>query len=138
MWSAPALAKSAMWRSGRSTIRWTSTSAAGRVDLLGQRDDDRRAHRERRDEAAVHDVDVDRPRAGVQDRADLLAEAGEVGGEDRRRDAVRDRHMGWSIDARQWLHAYSAVSDIRTIVECSPQFGQTERSSNRCRQFTQR
>jgi hypothetical protein len=33
---------------------------------------------------------------------------------------------------------YSAVFDMRTIVECSPQFGQTERSSKRCMQFTQR
>ena len=48
------------------------------------------------------------------------------------------RHMGWSIDALQWLHAYSAVSDMRTIVECSPQFGHTDISSKRCRQFTQR
>jgi hypothetical protein len=31
-----------------------------------------------------------------------------------------------------------AVDDIRTIVECSPQSGQTDRSSNRCRQYTQR
>jgi hypothetical protein len=34
----------------------------------------------------------------------------------------------------QWLQEISAVLDIRTIVECSPQFGQTETSSNRCRQ----
>jgi hypothetical protein len=46
--------------------------------------------------------------------------------------------MGWSIELLQWLQVYSAVSDIRTIVECSPQFGQTERSSKRRRQFTQR
>jgi len=46
--------------------------------------------------------------------------------------------MGWSIELRQLLHAYKAVSDIRTIVECSPQFGHTERSSKRRRQFTQR
>jgi hypothetical protein len=46
--------------------------------------------------------------------------------------------MGINIELRQWLQMYSAVSDIRTIVECSPQFGHTERSSNRCRQFTQR
>jgi hypothetical protein len=29
----------------------------------------------------------------------------------------------------QWLHATIAVLDIRTIVECSPQFGHTETSS---------
>ena len=68
----------------------------------------------------------------------LRAQAREVGGEDRWRDAVRGRHMGRSIELLQWLQVYSAVSDIRTIVECSPQFGQTERSSNRRRQFTQR
>ena len=32
----------------------------------------------------------------------------------------------------------AAVLDIRTIVECSPQFGHTEASSKRRRQFTQR
>jgi hypothetical protein len=31
-----------------------------------------------------------------------------------------------------------AVLDMRTIVECSPQLGQTETSSNRRRQLTQR
>jgi hypothetical protein len=36
------------------------------------------------------------------------------------------------------LHWSVAVLDIRTIVECSPQSGQTETSSKRCRQFTQR
>jgi hypothetical protein len=46
--------------------------------------------------------------------------------------------MGTSIELRQWLQTYSAVSDIRTIVECSPQFGHTERSSKRWRQFTHR
>jgi hypothetical protein len=30
------------------------------------------------------------------------------------------------------------VLDMRTIVECSPQFGHTDTSSNRCRQFTHR
>jgi hypothetical protein len=46
--------------------------------------------------------------------------------------------MGWSIELPQLLQAYRAVSDIRTIVECSPQFGHTELSSKRLRQFTQR
>ena len=45
---------------------------------------------------------------------------------------------GASIDDWQCPQMYSAVFDMRTIVECSPQFGQTERSSKRCRQFTQR
>ena len=73
--------------------------------------------------------------------ADLLGQAAEVRGEDRRRDAVRAAHgaqMGCSIELRQWLQAYSAVLDMRTIVECSPQFGHTDASSKRRRQFTQR
>jgi len=39
---------------------------------------------------------------------------------------------------RQWLQTTTEVLDIRTIVECSPQFGQTDTSSYRCRQLTQR
>ncbi len=46
--------------------------------------------------------------------------------------------IGASIDDWQCPQIYSAVFDMRTIVECSPQFGQTLRSSKRCRQFTQR
>jgi hypothetical protein len=46
--------------------------------------------------------------------------------------------MGMSIESPQWLHFMIAVDDIRTIVECSPQLGQTEASSKRRRQFTQR
>ena len=45
---------------------------------------------------------------------------------------------GWSIEERQLLHAYSAVLDMRTMVECSPQLGHTDASSKRCRQLTQR
>ena len=59
----------------------------GAVDALAQRRDDDRPHRDRRDEVAVHDVDVDDPRAGVEHLLHLRAEAREVGGEDRRRDA---------------------------------------------------
>jgi hypothetical protein len=29
----------------------------------------------------------------------------------------------------QWLHVSTAVLDIRTIVECSPQFGHSETNS---------
>jgi hypothetical protein len=43
-----------------------------------------------------------------------------------------------SIDPPQWLQLTMAVDDIRTIVPCSPQSGQTDRSSKRCRQETQR
>ena len=38
---------------------------------------------------AVHDIDMDPVGAGRIDRAHLLAELGEVGGEDRRRDDER-------------------------------------------------
>jgi hypothetical protein len=38
----------------------------------------------------------------------------------------------------QWLHSTTAVLDMRTIVECSPQLGHTETNSYRCRQFTHR
>jgi hypothetical protein len=40
--------------------------------------------------------------------------------------------------AWQTLHSTCAVLDIRTIVECSPQLGQTDRISKRCRQWRQR
>ena len=95
-----------------------------------------RAHRQRRHEVAVHDVDVDDLRAGVDDRLHLLAQAPEVGGQDRGGDAAR--HISTSIEPSQWLQVRIAVLDMRTMVECSPQSGQTERSSKRCRQFTQR
>ena len=63
---------------------------------------------------------------------DLLAQPPEVGGQDRWGDPAR--HTSTSIDPPQWLHVSVAVLVMRTIVPCSPQFGQTERSSNRCRQ----
>jgi hypothetical protein len=85
---------------------------------------------------AVHDVDVDHLRAGGDHVAHLLVEAPEVRREDRRGDAAR--HTSTSIEPPQWLQIVVAVLDMRTIVECSPQSGQTERSSNRCRQYTQR
>ena len=43
-------------------------------------------------------------------------------------------HMGISMLSPQLLHLRIAVEDMRTIVECSPQLGQTEVSSKRCRQ----
>ncbi len=46
--------------------------------------------------------------------------------------------MGWSIDPPQLRQITLAVSDIRAIVEWAPQFGHSERSSNRWRQYTQR
>ena len=77
------------------------------MHLAGERLDHLRAHAERGHEVAVHDVDVDRPRAGCEHGADLIAEAREVGRQDRGRDARgRGCHqIGWSIELRQWLHA---------------------------------
>src|SRR5919204_269004 len=102
---------------------------AQRLDRLG-------THRHRRDEVAVHDVDVDDLGAGVDDVAHLRAQAAEVGGEYRGRDAAP--HTSTSIDPEQWLQVTVAVLDMRTNVECSPQFGHTDRSSKRWRQYTQR
>ena len=101
MWSAPAFAKSVDVALGPLDHQVHVDEPARLVDLLGQRVDDQRAHADRRHEVAVHDVDVDGAGAGVEHRVDLLAEAREVGREDRGRDAVRGRHMGWSIDAWQ-------------------------------------
>ncbi len=38
----------------------------------------------------------------------------------------------------QLLYVTFAVSDIRAIVECDPQFGHSDRSSKRYRQYTHR
>ena len=107
------------------------------VDLVAQGLDDQRADRDRRDEVPVHDVDVDHAAPRVHDLADLLAEAREVGGEDRRRDrdlARQPHQMARSMLPPQLLHVTIAVLDMRTIVECSPQSGHTDTSSKRCRQ----
>jgi hypothetical protein len=42
--------------------------------------------------------------------------------------------MAMSMLSPQLLHLRIAVEDMRTIVECSPQFGHTDTSSKRCRQ----
>ena len=102
--SAPAFAKFGDLLLGPLDHQVDVDEAADVVDLVGERLDDGRAHAQRRDEVAVHHVDVDRPRAGVEHGGDLLAEAGEVGGEDRGGDAGGRRHqIGWSIELRQWL-----------------------------------
>jgi hypothetical protein len=111
------------------------------VDLIRDRGDDQRPDGDRGDEVAVHDVDVDHVRAGVHHLGHLPAEAGEVGRQDRGRDAdvVREltagrRHSWRSMLAPQWLQLSIAVLDMRTMVECSPQLGHSETSSNRFRQ----
>ncbi len=43
-------------------------------------------------------------------------------------------HIAINMLSPQLLHLRIAVEDMRTIVECSPQFGHTEDSSKRCRQ----
>jgi hypothetical protein len=103
---------------------------------VAQRGHRRRAHRERGHEVAVHDVDVDDLRAGVDDGLHLLAQAAEVRRKDRGGDPAR--HISTSIEPSQLLQVRMAVLDMRTMVECSPQSGHTERSSKRCRQLTQR
>ena len=60
--------------------------AAGVVDLVGDRGGDQRPDRDRRDEMAVHHVEVDHPGAGVHHLGELGAELREVGREDRGRD----------------------------------------------------
>ena len=78
------------------------------VHLVGERRHHLRAHAEGGHEVAVHHVDVDRARAGVEHRGDLLAQAREVGGQDGGRDAARQvagHQIGWSIELRQWLQA---------------------------------
>ena len=86
---------------------------------------------------AIHHVDVDHPRTRLEDLVDLRAQPREVRGQDRRRDPALEQqagahaHTGCSMLPWQWLQEISAVLDIRTIVECSPQLGHTETSSKR-------
>ena len=99
----------------------------GGVHLVGERLDDVRAERDRRHEVAVHHVDVDHPRAGGEHLADLRARASQ----DRptRIDGAICREWitrALSMLPWQWLHCTIAVVDMRTIVECSPQLGQTD------------
>jgi hypothetical protein len=57
--------------------------AAAAVDEVAQRVDDQRSYRDGRHEVAVHHVHVDHAGAGVHDLLHLLAQPGEVGGQDR-------------------------------------------------------
>jgi hypothetical protein len=114
--------------------------AARVADGAGQGLDHGGPHAQRGHEVTVHDVDVDRARPRGEHLGDLRAQVGGVRREHGGSHAGRPaRHqMGWSIELRQWLQAYRAVLDMRTIVECSPQLGHTEASSKRRRQFTHR
>jgi hypothetical protein len=99
--------------------------AARRVDPLGDRACDERPDRDRRDEVAVHDVDVDHASAGRDHLFHLLAEPGKVGSQDRRRDSARPEelcdvgvlaHNGLSIDWPQCWQTMSSERLIRAIV----------------------
>ena len=94
MLSAPAFANVRDLALGALDHQVDVDQRAGGVDLLGERVDRERAHRDRRHEVAVHDVDVDHARAGVEHLADLLAQAREVGGQDRGGDAGQLGHNG--------------------------------------------
>ena len=88
---------------------------------------DRQADRQVRDEVAVHDVDV-QP-VGVRHRLGLVAEPGEVGGEDAR----RDHRLGDPPPSRS-----SAAGGVLTAQLYSPRVdrglgGATRRTSRRCR-----
>ena len=89
MMSAPALAKASRCGSTGAIIRCTSSvfwrDRADRLHHVGPEGDDRH-------EMPVHHVEVDPVGAGGLDRADLLGELGEVGRQDRRRDAERAGH----------------------------------------------
>ena len=86
--SAPAFANSATWRSGRSIIRWQSSIPPASWTWSRIASTITGADRDRRDEVAVHHVDVDHARAGLHHGADLLAEARVVGRQDRRLDQL--------------------------------------------------
>ena len=137
--SAPALAKSATWRSGRSTIRWTSSThrrgSRRPATMPGPK-----VSGGTKWPSMMSTWITSAPAAIIS--CDLLAQAAVVGGEDRRRDVFR--RAGSSVApavARSWrrmhpnrhehaapheLQLTIAVLDMRTMVECSPQLGQTE------------
>ena len=75
-----------------------------------------RSHGQRRDEVAVHDVEVQDARAGRDDLLGLLAQAAEVRGQHGWGDAAHQTAR--SMDPPQWLQTVVAVLDMRTIVEC--------------------
>jgi hypothetical protein len=82
----------------------------------------------------VHHVDVDHACARRENVVDLLAEAREIGGKDRRGDPARceqvpGAHIGFSIEWRQCWQTMSSERLMRTIVWCSPQSGHWETSS---------
>ena len=77
---------------------------AGVVHDVGDGRDDARAERDHRDEVAVHDVDVERARTGVEQLLDAGPEGPEVGGEDRGADLYLGQPGGRdSTPAVSWI-----------------------------------
>ena len=97
MFAAPAFAKASTYFSGSTIIRWQSSGSFG-VPL--HRRDHRRSPGEVRHEAAVHHVDVDPVGARLLHRPDLLADARQIAGEQRRRDRAASV-MRFSSGARR-------------------------------------
>ncbi len=107
--------------------------ATGAVDVVGDGGCDQGADRDRRDEVAVHDVDVDHARPGVHHFGNLRAKALEVGRQDRGRDPAGAEelsrgggHTGRSMEWRQCWQTMSSERLRRTIVWCSPQFSHAD------------
>ncbi len=71
----------------------------GQVRHPPKRLDDRRAHREIRHEVPVHHVDVDAIGSGLRRLRHLLAQACEIGGENRR----GKLHVAHVLDASKML-----------------------------------
>ena len=91
-------------------IRWTSSGTVA-TRLIDR--DDRRPDGDVRHEVAVHDVDVNQVGAAALHGGDRLAERGEVGREDRRRDAARS-----SADLeRDRLARADLKAGLRTLAE---------------------
>ena len=106
MIAAPAFAKSGTMRSTGFTIRCTSIGTR-RVRL--DRRADQRPDRQVGNVMVVHHVEVEEVGAGGDDRAHLLAEAREIGGQQRRRNPVVGH--GAIIDHGQSLDAMPMADD---------------------------
>ena len=118
--SAPARANSLDLRLRPLDHQVAVDDRAGVMDLVGDRGDDQRADRDRRHEVAVHDVDVDDPSAGGEHLVDLLAEPGEVGGEDRGRDAAAVRQGRAVRHSEHPQHRRPALLAAEILIDAHP------------------
>ena len=84
--SAPDSANSGKWCSRVADHQVAVDDAAGRVDHRRDRAEDDGPDRHRWHEVAVADIEVEDPAAGAEECVDLLTEAREVGGVQRRLD----------------------------------------------------